>query len=160
MKISTFLINLFSAVALTPEASPIVYTVDTHTLSCAFTEILSQVTVAWTLGTTVSDIGTLDVNQGTITDKAQTSTLTLTSAQLVKMKAVGAQHTITCKITVGVSNTEFEDSHSATLWTPGVLPYVYRVRDYRGRVSNFNQSEARKHCFLASDWLKFETLPR
>ena len=27
-------------------------------------------------------------------------------------------------------------------------------------VTNFNQSEARKHCFLASDWLKFETLPR
>ena len=25
-------------------------------------------------------------------------------------------------------------------------------------VSNFNQSEARKQCFLASDWLKFETV--
>ena len=35
-----------------------------------------------------------------------------------------------------------------------------RVRNYRGRVSNFNQSEARKHCFLVSDWSKFETLPR
>ena len=30
----------------------------------------------------------------------------------------------------------------------------------RGRVSNFNQSGARKHCFLDSGWLKFETLPR
>ena len=29
-----------------------------------------------------------------------------------------------------------------------------------GRVSNFLQSEARKQCFLASDWLKFETLPQ
>ena len=29
-----------------------------------------------------------------------------------------------------------------------------RVRYYRGRVSNFDQSESRKHCFLASDWLK------
>ena len=28
----------------------------------------------------------------------------------------------------------------------------YRVRNFRGRVSYFNQSEARKHCFLASDW--------
>ena len=37
---------------------------------------------------------------------------------------------------------------------------VYRVRNYRGKVTNFNQSEARKHCFLASDWSKFETLPR
>ena len=35
-----------------------------------------------------------------------------------------------------------------------------RVRYFRGRVSNFNQSEARKHCFLAFDWSKFETLPR
>ena len=35
-----------------------------------------------------------------------------------------------------------------------------RVRNYRGRVSNFDQSEARKQCFLFSDWLKFETLPR
>ena len=36
----------------------------------------------------------------------------------------------------------------------------YRVRNFRGRVTNFIQSEARTHCFLASDWLKFETLPR
>ena len=35
-----------------------------------------------------------------------------------------------------------------------------RVRYFRGRVSNFDQSESRKHSFLASDWLKFETLPR
>ena len=35
-----------------------------------------------------------------------------------------------------------------------------RVRNYRGRVSNFDQSEVRKQCFLASDWLKFESLPR
>ena len=36
----------------------------------------------------------------------------------------------------------------------------HRVRYFRGRVTNFNQSEARKHSFLASDWLKFVTLPR
>ena len=35
-----------------------------------------------------------------------------------------------------------------------------RARNFRGRVSHFNQSEARKQCFLASDWLKYETLPR
>ena len=28
---------------------------------------------------------------------------------------------------------------------------VYRVRNFRGRVTNFNQSDAKKHCFLASD---------
>ena len=36
----------------------------------------------------------------------------------------------------------------------------YRVRNFRGRVSYFNQSEAREQSFLASDWLKLETLPR
>ena len=38
----------------------------------------------------------------------------------------------------------------------------YTVRNNRGRVSNFNQSEARKHYSLASnsDWSKFVTLPR
>ena len=30
--------------------------------------------------------------------------------------------------------------------------------EYGNLGENFNQSEARKHCFLASDWLKFETL--
>ena len=34
------------------------------------------------------------------------------------------------------------------------------ARYFWGRVSNFNQSEARMHCFLVSDWLKFETIPR
>ena len=47
----------------------------------------------------------------------------------------------------------------------GPNPWVYhslkfRVRYFRGRVSNFNLSEARKQGFIASDWLKFETLPR
>ena len=37
---------------------------------------------------------------------------------------------------------------------------VYRVRHYRGRVSNLNQPEARKQSFLDSDWSKFETLTR
>ena len=40
------------------------------------------------------------------------------------------------------------------------LDIIHIVRYYRGKVSKFNQSEAREHCFLASDWLKVETLPR
>ena len=35
-----------------------------------------------------------------------------------------------------------------------------RVRYFRGRVTNLNQSETREHCFLAPDWSKFEILPR
>ena len=39
---------------------------------------------------------------------------------------------------------------------------IYGVRYFRGkpRVSSFNQSESRKQCFLAPDWLKFEAHPR
>ena len=43
---------------------------------------------------------------------------------------------------------------------PMFLIRLNRVRNFRGRVSNFNQSEARKQSVLASDWLKFVTLPR
>ena len=46
------------------------------------------------------------------------------------------------------------------LRSPSIFATLNRVRNFRGRVTNFNQSEARKQCFLASDWLKFETLPR
>ena len=45
-------------------------------------------------------------------------------------------------------------------WGPppkNTLPY--RVRYWRGRVPYFNQSEARKQCFTASDWLNYGTLP-
>ena len=41
-----------------------------------------------------------------------------------------------------------------------MLIYRLRVLYFRGSVSNFNQSLVRKQCFLASDWLKFETVPR
>ena len=38
--------------------------------------------------------------------------------------------------------------------------FVIGSPHFRGGVSNFSQSEARKQCFLASDLLKFLTLPR
>ena len=37
---------------------------------------------------------------------------------------------------------------------------TYRVRNFRGRVSYFDQSEEREHHFLTSDWSKYETLPQ
>ena len=36
----------------------------------------------------------------------------------------------------------------------------YGIFGDRGGVSNFHQPEARRDCFLASDWRKFEALPR
>ena len=50
----------------------------------------------------------------------------------------------------------------AESYSKEILKYFVdnRVRYFRGRVTNFYQSEARKQSFLASDWLKFVTLPR
>ena len=39
------------------------------------------------------------------------------------------------------------------------MGYHNRVRYFRRRVPNFNQSDARKQCFLASDWLKLRFFP-
>ena len=42
----------------------------------------------------------------------------------------------------------------------GVRDYIhvsFKVGYFRGRVSYFDQSGARKRCFLASDWSKYET---
>ena len=41
-----------------------------------------------------------------------------------------------------------------------LFTHKYRKRYFRGRVTNFNQSDARKYCFLSFDRSKFETLPR
>ena len=57
------------------------------------------------------------------------------------------------EVTVGIAGFHFKS----------LVNYIYlnnRERYFRGRVSNLYQSKARMHCFLASDWLKFETLPR
>ena len=100
------------------------YTVDAHILTCTFYEILSQMTVEWALQTSVSNIGFLDILQGTITNKAQTSTLTLTSEQLRKLKTAGAAdpaHVFTCKITVAPSNTVVEDALTSNIYTPSEL---------------------------------------
>ena len=63
---------------------------------------------------------------------------------------------IICLWTVTLHCTVYQ----SFLLSNGYIYRTYRVRNFRGRVSYFNQSEARKQCFLASDWLKYETLPR
>ena len=55
-----------------------------------------------------------------------------------------------------VSNHELALSASLSLF---LFQMCNIVGYFRGRVPNFNQSDARKQCFLAADWLKFETFP-
>ena len=66
-----------------------------------------------------------------------------------------------------LTDTGLKDTHNVPNYTCSVSRYYwlnnlfisYRIWYYRGGVSNFDQSEARKQCFLASDWLKFASLP-
>ncbi|KAL5271415.1 hypothetical protein ACHWQZ_G001903 [Mnemiopsis leidyi] len=118
--------------AIVPRTT-IAYSVESHILSCTFYEILSQMTVEWELQTSVSDIGFLDISQGTIANKAQTSQLTLTSEQLVKLKAAGASdpaHLFTCKITVSPSNTVVKDILTSNIYTPTVSISPASVKEY------------------------------
>ena len=63
--------------------------------------------------------------------------------------------TILIADTDGDGKISFEEFSAVRL----IFGLIYRVRYFRGRVSSFNKSKSRKHCFLASDWLKLETLP-
>ena len=105
---------------ITPTSSTI-YTVDTHTINCAVKEVLTQTNVEWTTTSTASI--TLNKNSGTLTaGKTQAATLTLSSADLVALKAGGGsnpEHTYTCKITVGASNTVFTATQTLSIYTPG-----------------------------------------
>ena len=95
---------------------------DSHTISCDITDIPGQMTgVEWISGTTVASLG-LAPQDGTISGTSQTSTLTLSSAQLVKLKSAGGNnpaHVFTCKITVGTSSTPLQATQTYNIYTPG-----------------------------------------
>ena len=59
-----------------------------------------------------------------------------------------------------VCGGESFDSTTADAICTDMGQVTNRVGYFRGKVSYFNQSEARKYCFLASNWMIFETLPR
>ena len=47
---------------------------DSYVINCVLTNLISQATVTWELGTKVDNLGTLSVDQGTIADQTQTCT--------------------------------------------------------------------------------------
>ena len=60
-----------------------------------------------------------------------------------------------------IMNADMQASNDCFVETEAKLfSPINRVRYFRGRVSYFDQSGPGKHRFLASDWLKYETLPR
>ena len=112
--------------------SPTIYTVDTHTINCAVNEVFTQTNVEWTTTSTASI--TLNKNSGTLTaGKTQAATLTLSSADLVALKAGSGsdpEHTYTCKITVGASNTVLTATQTLSIYTPGT-DGIYNFLNWR-----------------------------
>ena len=101
---------------------------DSYVINCVLTNLKSQATVTWELGTKVDNLGTLSVDQGTIADQTQTSVLTLTSSQLEKVKQAGENnpaHEITCKINVGVIiPKDYTASQTVSIYTPGKFSMI------------------------------------
>ena len=101
---------------------------DTHPIRCVLDDLPSQYTgVEWISGTSVTSLG-LAPQDGVISGTSQTSTLTLTSAQLVQLKTAGGNnrdHVITCKITVGTSSTAITATQTMSIYTPGETLYIF-----------------------------------
>ena len=55
--------------------------------------------------------------------------------------------------------SELFPNYSELLFPVSCIFDSYRVWYFRGRLPNFNHSEARKKCALASAWLNFVTFP-
>ena len=102
---------------------------DPHSISCTFSNLLEQKTVVWT--TVVSDLN-LDPDQGILQGTSQTSTLQLSSAQLVKLKTAGdetPEHIFTCKILADPSNTPIIATQTVNIYTPGKFKLFNMVFD-------------------------------
>ena len=100
---------------------------DSHSIDCVISDIPSQITgVVWTTATGVSSLG-LAPQDGTIAGTSQTSTLSLSSNQLGKLKTAGGSnpaHVFTCKITVGTSNQAVTATQTVSIYTPGEIRFL------------------------------------
>ena len=105
--------------------------VDTHSINCVLSDLPSQYTgVQWISGTTVTDLA-LAPQDGTISGNTQTSTLSLSAAQLAKLKRAGGNnpsHVITCKIAVGKLNTPVTAIQTISVYTPGKTIHQIFIR--------------------------------
>jgi hypothetical protein len=128
--------NFFSVAKITP-SSVILYSMDSHTISCVLSDIPTQINdVVWTTPKNDASLG-LSPQRGVIKGTTQTSTLSLSSVQLVKLKASGGSdpsHIFTCRITVGTSKSSFEATQIIKIYTPGIYSTVQIKLSYRSDV--------------------------
>ena len=121
------ILNFSEPTIATPTVN--VYTVDPLVINCVINKIAGQRTITWTSQT--AGIGSLSIAQGSYVpaSKSQTSTLTISKAQLKTLKDTDKNaHVFTCeyKVTSGVTLTA---TQTATLFTPGWIKFFHqRVR--------------------------------
>jgi hypothetical protein len=90
---------------------------ESHQIDCVLKDIPSQlVGVQWTTKSNTANV--YSPQDGTIKGTSQTSTLSLSSTQLVNLKKVGDVSVFTCKIFVGDLKTAVAATQSITVYTP------------------------------------------
>ena len=103
-----------------------IYTVDDpYVISCEISEVISSVTVDWKSGTNDPAMTKLTIAQGKHDKTSQTSTLTLSKAQILALKATSTTdptHIFTCTFTVGTSKTVIQETQTIKIYTPGKHP--------------------------------------
>ena len=106
-----------SAASIKPMITNVYTTDDTHVISCLFDDTLEEVTgVTWSPATQTP--GKYSLADGTydIRGRRQISTLTISQAELVELKASGRTHSFTCKITV--AKMDITATQTIHLFTP------------------------------------------
>ena len=102
-----------------------VYTTQSHTISCVLNNIPNQTKVEWTTDTMAENLRLISESES-YKDGSQTSTLTLTEAQLLALKVAASYnlvHKFTCKTTVGVANIEVKTTQTIKIHSSGKYSY-------------------------------------
>ena len=126
---------------------------DSHSISCVLSDIPSQMTVTWTTATAEAAL-TLAPKDGTIQGTTQTSTLSLSSAQLVKLKATGGTnpaHVFTCKITTG--STTVHATQTINIYTPGrkikiLILLIFHIPTVKDSITALQASQIETYIIL------------
>lgn len=91
---------------------------DAHSINCQFTDIPVQLTnVNWDYPS-ITNLG-LSPSDGTLIGTSQTSSLAISSAQLVMLRAAGTTHVIRCSIAVGDVGAIIQSTQSLSIYSPG-----------------------------------------
>ena len=90
---------------------------DDHIITCVLDDIPGQTTgVLWTPAVETDREYSLD--DGTFIGNEQESTLTIFASKLASLHLSSATQTLTCKITIGDSDTEVTATQTITIFNP------------------------------------------